>query len=70
LGKKKAFGYTFISYKGDHPPLHVHIYRDELDIGRWSIECQRPMDEFLLGRNLRKALVKLGYLLEDSNGEN
>lgn len=67
MGKKRARGYLFISYKGDHAPLHVHIYRKEREIGRWDIENQRPMDDFHAGRRLRKALAELGYLLEQDS---
>ena len=63
MGKKKAGGYIFISYTSDHPPLHVHIFdgKNRL-VGRWDIEHQRPMDEFELTKQLRKALYEAGYL--------
>ena len=61
--RKKAGGYIFEGYKGDHPPLHVHVSDDRGYIGRWDIENQRPMDFELTG-DLRKALIKVGYMKE------
>ena len=63
MGTRKVGGYIFRSYKGDHRPLHVHIFRDRDEIGRWDIENQRPMD-FELTRDLRKALIAAGYMKE------
>lgn len=34
MGKIKRGGYTFIRWKGDHDPPHVHIYKDENFIGK------------------------------------
>jgi hypothetical protein len=28
VGKLRRGGYVFITWKGDHPPRHVHVYRD------------------------------------------
>lgn len=66
VAKKKAGGFTFITYVADHPPLHVHI-RDGKDreIGRWDVEHQCPMDPFSLTKQLRKALYEAGYLREE-----
>jgi hypothetical protein len=63
MGIRKAGGYIFVSYVGDHPPLHVHIFdgRNRF-IGRWDIENERQMDEFELTKQLRKALHEAGYL--------
>lgn len=41
---KKSGGYVFVTYKGDHPPYHVHIEKDGREIGRWDIGNQLPMD--------------------------
>lgn len=69
MGVKRAGGYTFESWVGDHPPLHVHIKREGAFIGRWDIENQRPMDDFQVGRRLRNALRSLGYLVENGDDE-
>ncbi len=65
--RKRAGGFVFITYKGDHLPLHVHVEKDRREIGRWDIENQRPLDNFEVGAKLRKALKRLGYLIEDSD---
>ncbi|MBF8267441.1 MAG: hypothetical protein HW388_949 [Dehalococcoidia bacterium] len=65
MTRKRAGGFIFISYAGDHPPLHVHILKGGKEIGRWDIEGQRPMDDFEVSGALRSALKRLGYLLEE-----
>ena len=67
MSKKRAGGFIFITYKGDHRPFHVHIEREGREIGRWDIENQRPLDRFDLTRKLREALTRLGYLRETPN---
>ena len=56
-------------HRGDHPPLHVHIFESDKEVGRWDIENQRPMDDFEMTRRLRNALRELGYLLEVDGGQ-
>ena len=63
MGKKKLSGYIFITYKGDHRPYHVHIVRNNRELGRWDIENQKPMDNFEMTNDLKDALIKLGYML-------
>jgi hypothetical protein len=29
--------------KGDHPPRHVHVYRDGKLIVKWDLDNQKPM---------------------------
>ena len=60
MGRKKRGGYVFETYAGDHPPYHVHIYKDDRFIGRFDIENQRPMDGYLPAQVL-KFLEELGY---------
>lgn len=60
MGRKKRGGYIFETYSGDHPPYHVHIYKDDEFIGRFDIENQKPMDGILSGQIL-KFLEELGY---------
>ncbi len=64
MGRKKAGGFVFVTYKGDHPPIHVHIEKDGEEIGRWDIENQRTMENFKIDKSLNKALKQLGYILE------
>ncbi len=65
MGVKKAGGFIFITYPGDHPPAHVHIFDSRnRRVGRWDIENQCPIrgDEFPVTKRLRKALAEAGYL--------
>ncbi len=64
MGRKKANGFVFVTYKGDHLPFHVHIEKDGEEIGRWDIENQRTMENIEIGKSLYKALNRLGYILE------
>ena len=60
-------GFTFVTYTGDHPPFHVHILTSTgRNIGRFDIEHQCPMDNFEVTRRLKKALIDLGYMKEES----
>ena len=33
----------FITWKGDHPPRHVHVYRDGKLVVKWDLDDQKPM---------------------------
>jgi Domain of unknown function (DUF4160) len=43
LGKYRRGGYVFITWIGDHPPRHVHVYRDGTLIVKWDLANQKPM---------------------------
>ena len=38
MGKIRRGGYVFITYKGDHDPRHVHVFRDGKEIAKWNLE--------------------------------
>ena len=38
MGKIRRGGYVFFTWKGDHPPRHVHVYRDGRLIVKWNLE--------------------------------
>ena len=42
-GQVPAGRYVFITWKGDHPPRHVHVYRDGTLIVKWDLDNQKPM---------------------------
>ena len=58
MGKFRRGGYVFITWKGDHPPRHVHVYRDGRLVVKWNLEAQRPM-KGEAGPRLLKLLIKL-----------
>lgn len=43
MGKVRRGGYVFITWKGDHPPRHVHVYRDGILILKWNLDDWMPM---------------------------
>ena len=51
-------GYVFITWKGDHPPRHVHVYRDGKLIVKWDLDNQKPMK----GAATRRILELIGEL--------
>lgn len=36
-------GYVFVTWKGDHPPSHGHVYRDRELVVKWDLEHDLPM---------------------------
>lgn len=43
MGKVRRGGYVFVTWKGDHSPRHVHVYRDGVLIVKWDLELGQPM---------------------------
>jgi hypothetical protein len=43
VGKLRRGGFVFITWKGDHPPRHVHVYRDGVLIVKWDLDNRKPM---------------------------
>ena len=43
MGKIRRGGYVFLTWKGDHSPRHVHVYRDSKLIVKWDLESWLPM---------------------------
>ena len=43
MGKCKLGGYIFISWKGDHPPKHIHVYKDGHLVLKWNLEDKLVM---------------------------
>jgi hypothetical protein len=41
--KVRRGGYIFIARRGDHPPRHVHVYRNGSLIVKWDLENRKPM---------------------------
>ena len=38
MGKIRREGYVFTTWKGDHSPYHVHVYRDGKLVVKWDLE--------------------------------
>jgi len=43
VGKVRRGGYVFISWKSDHPPRHVHVYREGRLIVKWDLDNDKVM---------------------------
>ena len=43
MGKQRRGGYVFITWKGDHSPRHVHVYRDGRLVVKWDLDHKLPM---------------------------
>jgi hypothetical protein len=43
VGKHRRGGYVFVWWKGDHPPRHVHVYRDGTLVVKWDLDNGKPM---------------------------
>ena len=43
MGKLRRGGYIFVWWKGDNPPRHVHVYRNERLIVKWDLDNHKAM---------------------------
>lgn len=43
MGKIRRGGYIFLTWKSDHPPRHVHVYRDGKLVVKWDLDNRKPM---------------------------
>ena len=53
MGKYRRGGYIFITWKGDHPPRHVHVYRDDRLIVKWDLDNKKAMKGAMTQRILQ-----------------
>ena len=51
----------FVTWKGDHTPRHVHVYRDGKFVVKWDLENRKAMKG--------KALPKVVELIEELESE-
>ena len=42
-GKVRRENYVFLTWKGDHSPRHVHVYRDGKLVLEWNLDERVPM---------------------------
>jgi len=43
MGKLRRGGFIFVWWKGDHPPRHVHVYRDGKLLVKWDLDNKKAM---------------------------
>jgi len=59
--KVRRGGYIFVTWKGDHSPRHVHVYRDGLLVVKWDLDNKQPM--------IGKATRRVRMLIEELEHE-
>lgn len=64
MGKIRRGNYVFLTWKGDHSPYHVHVYKDGKFIVKWDLENNQAMKGSASGRILKvmEALRSEGVL--------
>jgi hypothetical protein len=53
VGKVRRGDYVFLTWKGDHTPRHVHVYRNGKLVVKWDLENWQPMKGKASARVLR-----------------
>ena len=43
MGKVRRGNFVFLSWKGDHSPRHVHVYRSGRLVLKWNLDDRVPM---------------------------
>jgi uncharacterized protein DUF4160 len=43
MSKIRRGGFVFVTWKGDHSPRHVHVYRDRRFVVMWDLDNWKPM---------------------------
>lgn len=43
MGKIRRGGYVFLTWKGDHAPRHVHVFRDGRLVVKWNLDDRVAM---------------------------
>ena len=39
MGKIRRGNYIFVTWTGDHPPRHVHVFRDGRLVLKWNLDA-------------------------------
>ena len=61
MGKVRRGGYIFVTWKGDHAPRHVHVYRDGKLVVKWDLDHENAMSG--------KATRRVGELIAELESE-
>jgi hypothetical protein len=56
--KVRRGNYVFLTWKGDHSPRHVHVYRNARLVVKWDLENWQPMKGHA-GQRLLKLITEL-----------
>ncbi|MBV8217928.1 MAG: DUF4160 domain-containing protein [Solirubrobacterales bacterium] len=44
MSRIRRGGFIFVTFVGDHAPLHVHVYRDSRLVVKWDLEHHQAME--------------------------
>jgi hypothetical protein len=58
MGKIRRGGFVFVTWKGDHSPYHVHVYRDGSLVVKWDLENDVAM-KGEAGRRILRLIAEL-----------
>lgn len=58
MPKIRRGGYIFLRRVSDHPPRHVHVYREGRLVVKWDLENGKPI-KGRAGRRLRELIEQL-----------
>ena len=61
MSKTRRGGFVFVTWKGDHSPYHVHVYRDGSLVVKWDLENDVVME----GQASRRILRLIAELREE-----
>jgi hypothetical protein len=61
MGKIRRSNYIFITWKGEHSPIHVHIYKDAKLVLKWDLDNNKAMQ----GKPTKKVLTLIRTLQEE-----
>jgi len=60
MPKVRRGGFVFFTWKGDHGPRHVHVYRDGRFVAKWDLQRNTVMKGRVSGR-LRALIATLRH---------
>ncbi len=53
MTKIRRGNYVFVTWIGDHPPRHVHVYKDGKFVVKWDLESRLVMKGRMNSRILK-----------------
>jgi hypothetical protein len=60
MGRIRRGGYIFTTWKGDHPPRHVHVADGNGNgLGRVRIDNKEPLDDWTPPRKVKELIDEL-----------
>ena len=63
VSKIRRGNYVFLTWSGDHPPRHVHVYRDGKLVVKWNLDDWVAME----GEAPRRVIRLLTELVEEGS---